>query len=136
MLHYHVLRIILICIRVLNLYFYIDMDYFSCKLICYLMSCLPDMTNSTSVWSMEYEYMKIRKDKVPCILTVGIKWLCHHLYTVPVCILETVHLLFKDRYWEVPAPLLDDRNIAYFVLNVSIPSFLIYSEITELQKPF
>ena len=34
--------------------FYIDMDIF-CKLIRYLISCLPDITNSKSVWSMEYE---------------------------------------------------------------------------------
>jgi len=35
--------------------FYIDMDSFSCKLVCYLISRLPDMTNSTSVWCVEYE---------------------------------------------------------------------------------
>jgi len=56
---------------------------------------------------------------------------CTCLYT-----LEAVHLLFRERYWEVPAPLIDNTNIAYLVLNVSIPSFLTCSDIAELQKPF
>jgi hypothetical protein len=35
-----------------------DMDFFS------LIRCLPEWLNSTSVWSMEYEYMRMRKNKV------------------------------------------------------------------------
>ena len=51
MLHYHALLIILICITVFNSYFILICIFFPAN-SCYLISCLLEWLNSTSVWSM------------------------------------------------------------------------------------